>query len=74
MWEKIQEKIEEEVVKNGVQGSLAKTFFTKSILEKLGLDKCKFAITAAAPMSHYTKQYFESILMHLYQQTKQSPM
>jgi long-chain-fatty-acid--CoA ligase ACSBG len=61
VWEKMQEKIEEELKKSGIKGSIAKTFFTNSILEKLGLNKCKLAITAAAPMLLSTKKYFTNL-------------
>ena len=61
VWEKIQEKVEEEIKKSGMKGTLAKTFLPSTILEKIGLNKCKLAITAAAPILLSTKQYFDSL-------------
>jgi long-chain-fatty-acid--CoA ligase ACSBG len=67
VWEKMQEKIDEEVSKSGIKGSLAKTFSPWKILEKLGLNRCKLAFTSTAPILQSTKNYFNSIDLNLYE-------
>ena len=67
VWEKMQEKIDDDVLNSGIKGSLAKTFSPWRILEKLGLDRCKIAFTSAAPILQSTKNYFESIDLNLYE-------
>lgn len=61
VWEKIQEQIEEGINNEGIKGTIVKNFFSNKILEKIGLDRCKLAITAAAPIMPTTKQFFDSI-------------
>lgn len=61
VWEKMQEKIEEEINKGSIPKNIVKTFFGGTILQKIGLDKCKLAISAAAPISTGTKQYFSDL-------------
>lgn len=61
VWEKMQEKIELELNKNIIPKKLTMSLFNNKILEKIGLDKCKLAISAAAPISPATKQFFANI-------------
>lgn len=61
VWEKMQEKIEAEINKGVIPKSFVKSFFGNQILEKIGLNECKLAITAAAPILPATKQFFSGI-------------
>lgn len=61
VWEKIQEKIESELNKSTLPKQLLTSFFNDKILEKIGLNECKLAISAAAPISLSTKQFFANI-------------
>lgn len=65
VWEKIQEQANEEIKRNGLKGQLAHTFMPKKILEKLGLDKCKYALSTGAPILSSTAIFFESIGLQL---------
>jgi len=67
VWEKLQNKIDDEVIKSGIQGSFAKTFSPWKILEKLGLDGCKLAFTSTASILQSTKNYFDSVDLKIYE-------
>lgn len=61
VWEKIHEQINDGIKKEGLKGNFAFTFMPKKILEKTGLDKCKYALSAGAPLLTSTIEFFESI-------------
>ena len=61
IWEKIHEQVNEEIKNKGIKGSLAYNFTPKSILEKIGLDECKYCISAGAPLLSTTSSFFEKM-------------
>jgi len=72
IWQKIMENIEDKYQKLDQQqkwiifilGHIT-TYFDNQILTKIGLDQCKFAITMAAPLSQYVKNYFKNIGVYI---------
>lgn len=65
IWEKIQEQISEEIKKEGLKGTLAYNFTPNVILEKIGLDKCKYALSTGAPLLTTTISFFEGLKFKL---------
>jgi long-chain-fatty-acid--CoA ligase ACSBG len=65
VWEKMQEQIEEKL-KTYYASGLIKMFIKGKIVKEIGLDRCKLCITAAAPISTETKNFFSSIGLTLY--------
>jgi long-chain-fatty-acid--CoA ligase ACSBG len=74
VWEKIEEKIKEELnnlpkwkktIVNVVTDHLPH-IKNNFILEKIGLNHCKYQITAAAPISQETKDFFINLDFRLY--------
>lgn len=61
VWEKIMEKIKKKLFTNH---EMAK-FFYKMAIKKAGLSECKFAITAAAPISNKTRDDFKKLGIEL---------
>lgn len=61
VWEKIHEQVNEGIKKEGIKGNFAQIFAPKKILEKIGLDKCLYALSAGAPLLSTTSDFFESI-------------
>ena len=62
VWEKLME---------GIVGRLSDTFTrltTQSykLIEGIGLNECRLCISTAAPISEFTRDYFESIGLHIY--------
>lgn len=66
VWEKIVEQIEAGLENEGVGGSLVKLVSPWKIIEKIGFNKCKLAITSTAPISENTIKYLEAIGLPLY--------
>lgn len=62
VWEKMKEKIEEKVKSSYLPIILIRN----KIVNELGLNKCKFCITAAAPISPETKDFFDSLNLPLH--------
>lgn len=61
VWEKIMEKLNEKLSMGTDMASL----ISGIILKTMGLDKCKYAITAAAPISTETREFFDKFGLHL---------
>lgn len=61
IWEKIQENINEKINKEGIKGQITLNLMPKTILEKIGLDKCKYALSAGAPLLLSTITFFKKI-------------
>lgn len=63
IWEKIYEKIKEK--QEDPQRLLNKLFVNKMIVKEMGLDKAKFCITAAAPISQEIREFFKDLGIEL---------
>ena len=61
IWEKISEQAQNQLSIQGITGSLTKVISPWKIVEKIGLDRCKMAITTTAPISEKAKYFLESI-------------
>jgi long-chain-fatty-acid--CoA ligase ACSBG len=61
VWEKIHEQINEGIKKEGIKGQVIYNFMPKKILEKVGLDKCKYVLSVGAPLLPSTLDFFETI-------------
>ena len=61
IWEKIKHNISDNLSNQGMKGKMSKYLFSKKILEHIGLDRCKLAISVAAPLSTSVYKYFSSI-------------
>jgi long-chain-fatty-acid--CoA ligase ACSBG len=61
VWEKIMEKLHENLAVGVSMASMVSGIVLKSI----GLDRCKYAITATAPISTDTRKYFEKFGLEL---------
>ena len=59
IWEKIYEKIKEN--QEDPQRLINKLFVNKLIIREIGLDKVKYCITAAAPMSQEIRDFFKNL-------------
>lgn len=66
VWEKIMENIEENIKNRGIIGTFSKIFLKSKIIEKIGLDECKCCITASAPLTETTRNYFTNLGLVLY--------
>lgn len=63
IWEKIMEKIKDK--QQDPQRLMNKLFVNKMIVKEIGLDKCKYCITAAAPVSASVKTFFSDLGIEL---------
>lgn len=63
VWEKIMEQIKDK--QQNPENLLNKLFGNKIIVKKIGLDKCKFCITAAAPISLQVRTFFNNLGIEL---------
>lgn len=61
VWEKIHEQINEGIKKEGIKGQFVHSFMPTKILEKIGLDRCKYALSAGAPLLTSTLYFFETL-------------
>lgn len=61
VWEKIMEKLNERLTMGADMASLVSGI----ILSSMGLDQCKYAITAAAPITTETRDFFDKFGLHL---------
>lgn len=66
MWEKIVGQIQQNINESGIKGNVVKMMAPSYIIEDIGFDKCKFAVSLAAPMSTYAKKYLGAIGIKLY--------
>lgn len=70
VWEKIHEqilnKIESENVITNTIGKITFTLAPTQILKKIGLDKCKYAVSAGAPLLHNTYNFFNSLGLEIH--------
>jgi long-chain-fatty-acid--CoA ligase ACSBG len=66
VWEKMVEGVQKELGDAGIKGTFVKTFMPSTIVEKLGLHKCKLLINVAAPISQSSSKFLESIGLTLY--------
>lgn len=66
VWEKMQEKIQEKIQLNYISKNLPTIFIRSKIINEIGLNKCKYCITAAAPISESARDYFKSLGLNLY--------
>ena len=62
VYEKMQEKIEEKVQSSFISRNLPNILIRNKIINEIGLNKCKFCITSAAPISAATRDYFANTL------------
>jgi long-subunit acyl-CoA synthetase (AMP-forming) len=63
IWEKIQSKIKE--MEENPQRLINRLFVNKMIIKKIGLDKAKICITAAAPILQETRDFFNDLGIEL---------
>jgi long-chain-fatty-acid--CoA ligase ACSBG len=63
IWEKIMEKIKEK--KEDPQKLLNRLFVNKIIVKEMGLNNCKYFITAAAPITDETRMFFKDLSIEL---------
>lgn len=63
VWEKVYEKIKEK--KEDPQKWINKIFINSLIIKEMGLDRAKFCITAAAPLSAEIKEFFKNLGIEL---------
>jgi long-chain-fatty-acid--CoA ligase ACSBG len=61
VWEKMMEKLSE----NLTVGMSMASMVSGIVLKSIGLDRCKYAITAAAPISADTRRYFDKFGLEL---------
>lgn len=66
IWEKIIEKIEEELSNKGWKGKLVKMFYKSKIIQEIGLDECKLCVTSGSPLSSHSRDYLSNIGLNLY--------
>lgn len=66
VWEKMQEKIEEKIQSSYISQNLPTVLTRNRIINELGLNKCKYCITSAAPISEQARDFFESLNLNLY--------
>jgi long-chain-fatty-acid--CoA ligase ACSBG len=66
VWEKIMEGINEQINKKGISGKLTKFFSPSKIVEKIGLDKCKLAISTGSQNSQLSYDFFNSLGISIY--------
>lgn len=64
VWEKMAEAIEKET--NYSTSYIPRFLTKKKIIEGIGLDKCKYCITTASPISDTARDYFDSLGITLY--------
>lgn len=64
IWEKMVEKIKENTT--GVSGMFVNKFIPWKIIQSIGLDECKMAITTSAPISEQARDYLNSLGLQLY--------
>lgn len=62
VWEKVMEKIKS---KEDPRNFMNQLIVNKFILKEIGLDKAKYCITAAAPMTQETKDFFSALGIEL---------
>lgn len=66
LWEKITEKIEEELNNFGWKGKIVKLFNKNKIISEIGLDQCKLCVTSGSPLSSQSRDYLTDIGINLY--------
>lgn len=66
VWEKMKEKIEDKKQSNYFARNLPTILTRNKIINDIGLNKCKYCITAAAPISEEARDYFESLNLYIY--------
>lgn len=69
VWEKIKEGIEQKTESSLISKyllSYTPSIISNRILDEIGLDKCKYAITTSAPLNNDVRDFFYNISLNLY--------
>jgi long-chain-fatty-acid--CoA ligase ACSBG len=61
IWEKIHQQVSEYMDSEGLKGQFIYKFMASKILEKMGLDKCTYAISAGGPLMTTTYEFFKKM-------------
>lgn len=69
VWQKIREGILKETSKstiNNIAINYTPYFVSGTVLRKIGLDKCRYAVTTSAPLDDQTRNFFIGLRLRLY--------